>query len=267
MLSSLPTRNRGRHLDKCPSVYIKTNLFKVDFNQDTKAYIYAVKSQPDIPRDNTKKFRSILINSRKIVERLIGPFVVSGRTVFGTRIQKFMIDNPLTFSISHEGTNYSFSLKCVKEVKLGDISSEDKRKSGSVYSFLNSLLKNFFHQIDYTEIGKSGKYFDAKHYQKLDSAKLIIYKGYSSNFSLLEDGLFLKIDPAVKIVRNESVLEVINRIYGENGNLSKMEKRILVEKELVNKQVMANYGKNYYYVVDSVLFDCSLESYTFSNGK
>ena len=101
MLSSLPTRNRGHHLDKCPSVYIKTNLFKVDFNQDTKAYIYSVKSQPDIPHDNTKKFRSILINSRKIVERLIGPFVVSGRTVFGTRIQKFMIDNPLTFSINH----------------------------------------------------------------------------------------------------------------------------------------------------------------------
>ena len=158
MLSSLPTRNRGHHLDKCPSVNIKTNLFKVDFNQDTKVYIYAVKSQPDIAHDNTKKFRSILINSRKIVERLIGTFVVSGRTVFGTKTQKFMKGEPLTFSISYEDTNYSFSLKCVKEVKLGDINSEDKRKSGSVYSFLNNLLKNFFHQIDFSEIGKSGKY-------------------------------------------------------------------------------------------------------------
>jgi len=36
----------------------------------------------------------------------------------------------------------------------------------------------------------------------IDSAKVYIYKGYSSNFSLLEAGLFLRLDAAVKVVRN-----------------------------------------------------------------
>lgn len=34
----------------------------------------------------------------------------------------------------------------------------------------------------------------------------MIFKGYSSNFTLLEGGLFLRMDPAFKMVRNETVL-------------------------------------------------------------
>lgn len=230
MLSTIGPRNRGHHLDKCSSVNIKTNLFKVDFNKETKAFIYAVKTQPEITRENNKKFRAILIQSRKVVERLIGTFAVTGRTIFGTKVQHCGKGGELTFKLEHEDAKYHFSLKLVKEITLGDIFSDDRRKTGVVYAFLNNLLKNFFHQVNYTEIGKSGKYFDAKHFHKLDSAKVIVYKGYSSNFSLLEGGLFLRIDPAVKIVRNETVLEVINKIYVANKGMEKMEKRNLVEK-------------------------------------
>lgn len=155
----------------------------------------------------------------------------------------------------------------VKEVVLSDIYSPDSKKSGVVYSFLNNMLHNFFHQINYSEIGRSRKYFDSQHYTHMESARVLIYKGYSSSFTLLEKGLFLRIDPAVKIVRSETVLDVINRIYSLSNGLSKQEKRLAVERELIGKMVMANYGKNQYHVIDSIVFDVLIDGYTFFNGR
>jgi hypothetical protein len=62
-------------------------------------------------------------------------------------------------------------------------------------------------------------------------------------------------------------LEVINRIYSCSSALSKQEKRHAVERELVGKMVMANYGKNVYHVIESVLFDTLIDGYTFNNGS
>jgi len=73
----------------------------------------------------------------------------------------------------------------VKQVILSDIYSPEKQKSGIVYSFLNNMIKNFFHLLDYTEIGRSKKYFDSKTKVNLNGAQVTIFKGYSSSFSLL----------------------------------------------------------------------------------
>jgi hypothetical protein len=106
------------------------------------------------------------------------------------------------------------------------------------------MVRNFFHQMQYTEIGRSRKYFDPQSRKELSGANVAVYHGYSTNFCLLEGGLFLKVDPTVKIVQSESALDLINKIYKINSALSKTEKRALVEHELINKTVMANYGKN-----------------------
>lgn len=67
MLSSLPKRNRGNYLDRYANIKLSTNLYKVNFKESTKVYIYAFKSQPDIPTENVRKIRSILMASRNIV--------------------------------------------------------------------------------------------------------------------------------------------------------------------------------------------------------
>ncbi len=89
---------------------------------------------------------------------------------------------------------------------LSDVYSGDRHKSGVVYSFLNNMVKNFFYQLDYTEIGRSRKYFDTKNFKNLECARVTVFKGYSSNFTLLENGLYLRMDSAVKIVRGDTVL-------------------------------------------------------------
>ena len=46
-----------------------------------------------------------------------------------------------------------------------------------------------------------------------------MFSGYRSNFVLLENGYYLRVDSAKKIVRNQSVLDVVDQIYAMNKNL------------------------------------------------
>lgn len=85
MISSLAPRNQSNYLDKCSNTNLFTNLFKVNFKEDTKIYIYAVKTSPEVSKENVKMFRNILLQSRKIIERLVGTYTVSGRTLFGSK--------------------------------------------------------------------------------------------------------------------------------------------------------------------------------------
>lgn len=44
----------------------------------------------------------------------------------------------------------------------------------------------------------------------------------------MENGLFLKADPIMKIIRSDTVLNVINNVYKKNQSVSRNEKRLLV---------------------------------------
>lgn len=40
-----------------------------------------------------------------------------------------------------------------------------------------------------------------------------MFSGYQANFLQTESGIFLRVDPTKKIVRNETVLSFINKTY------------------------------------------------------
>jgi len=71
-------------------------------------------------------------------------------------------------------------------------------------SFLNNGLRSLMRNLNYIEIGRSGKYFNTNQKKHIDN--LMMFDGYRSNFVLLENGYFLRVDSAKKIVRNQTVL-------------------------------------------------------------
>lgn len=54
------------------------------------------------------------------------------------------------------------TVKKMKTIKIKDLKSDDKSKSSIVYLFLNNVMKNLMGQLEYTEIGRSKKYYDPK---------------------------------------------------------------------------------------------------------
>lgn len=82
-----------------------------------------------------------------------------------------------------------------------------------------------------------------------------MFSGYRSNFVSLEKGIYLRVDSAKKIVRNQTVLQVIDQIYKLHQDKEKEEKRNILQAELVGKIIMTNYGKAAYYRIDEVVFE------------
>lgn len=82
-----------------------------------------------------------------------------------------------------------------------------------------------------------------------------MFPGFKANFVTMEKGIFLRVDSAKKIVRNETVLDYINSVYSKNKNKDRDEKRNILKTELVGQIVMTNYGKSRYLKVSDVIFD------------
>jgi hypothetical protein len=110
-----------------------------------------------------------------------------------------------------------------------------------------------FSKIGYTEIGRTSKFFKVSVAEDLD-ADLKMFSGFKANFMSLEKGIFLRVDTAKKIVRNESVLDYINSIYARNSSKDRDEKRVILKNELMGQIVMTNYGKTRYVKIIDLVF-------------
>lgn len=107
-------------------------------------------------------------------------------------------------------------------------------------------------QAKYTEIGRTGKFFNLKSRKEIDN--LIMYSGFKANFVSLEGGIFLRVDSAKKIVRNQTVLQFINEMYEKNREKDRDDKRNIVRNALVNQIVQVNYGNSKYYKIEDIVY-------------
>lgn len=132
----------------------------------------------------------------------------------------YSIYKPIETQFSVQVDEYQIE---IKEVKVVPISSNSKL----LVQFMNNGLRNLMSRQGYMEIGKSGKYFNTKKPDNLDD--LLLYSGYKANFMELEKGIYLRVDIAQKIVRNQTVLEAINILYKLHGDKEREEKRTIMK--------------------------------------
>ena len=113
---------------------------------------------------------------------------------------------------------------------------------------------------EFAQIGRSGKYFAPMSPMKtLDLLKVKMFKGVSLGFQECEKGLFLRVDTACKIVRKDTVLDVIKEFYKVYSWKDKEDKRNELKRVLTGAIVMTDYGKKAFYRVIDVDFRSMLE--------
>lgn len=108
---------------------------------------------------------------------------------------------------------------------MSNICSSKSRESSLPLNFMNNLLKRFFSQMNYIQIGKGNKYINPSSKKALSNAGILLFTGYETSFNMLESGLYLRVDSITRIVQDKTVLEHINSVYKKHGHLSKDEKR------------------------------------------
>jgi hypothetical protein len=142
--------------------------------------------------------------------------------------------------------DYTVKIKHVKTIVVN-------QNPKALLMFLNNGLRNMFSKIGYTEIGRTSKFFKVSNAEDLDT-DLKMFSGFKANFMSLERGIFLRVDTAKKIVRNESVLDYINAVYARNSTKDRDEKRVILKNELMGQIVMTNYGKTRYVKIIDLAF-------------
>jgi hypothetical protein len=81
-----------------------------------------------------------------------------------------------------------------------------------------------------------------------------MYSGFKANFIMCEKGIFLRVDSAKKIVRNQTVLEFIDDLYKKNESKDRDDKRNIVKNALKDQIVQVNYGNGRYYKIEDVIY-------------
>lgn len=144
----------------------------------------------------------------------------------------------------------------VKKVKVIDVQNDPK----TLLFFLNNRFRNTMSEAGYSEIGRTGKYFNIRSKKKIDN--LNMYSGFKANFCSLEKGIFLRVDSARKIVRDQTVLDFIDELYKKNEGKDREDKRNIVRNALKDLIIQVNYGNGRYYKIEDIVYKDLTEEFT-----
>ena len=225
----LPKRPQGNYANRFEPDVIISNHYKVFLEDIKQIVVFDYAITPSVEFSNEKKLYEIWSKvESQVCERIKNP-------VYRKKVIYSQVEYKEPFEVS-EG---EFRIK-ISQRKAHNVSSKPV-----LLMFLNNALRGIMNRLDYTEIDKSGKYLTLSKLQKIDNLKM--YKGFSAAFQELEEGIFLRVDTARKIVRKDTVLECINTLYQVHSGKDKEEKRNEVKKALVNAIIMTTYGKHTFY--------------------
>lgn len=266
-LQSLPQKPVKVYDLKYKDIDIVSNHFFVKFDTLQKIYIYYVEFSPKVESDFRKTKQILIENIREPLTKEIGTFFLNGSSLFASVKPSF--SHCVNFKTSLEGKNYDLKVNLSKSFTIKEIFSEDRLISSIPQKFFSILIKYFLKKLKFFEFGRTSKFYDPSKSFEIEQTKLLIYHGFQTSFNNYDGGFFLRIDISHKIVRTETVLHIIDRVYNEekNTNLSKDEKRKLVKELLKGKVVLAMYGNYRYWRIDDVLFDKDCNTFMLENDN
>ncbi|KAK2902445.1 piwi-like protein 2 [Channa argus] len=126
--------------------------------------------------------------------------------------------------------------------------------------FYNVVLRRVMKIIGLKLVGRN--HYDAESAIILEKHRLQVWPGYSTSIKRTDGGLYLCVDVSHKVLRNESVLDVMNTLYQQSKENFQDE----CTKELIGSIVITRYN-NRTYRIDAIEWDKSpKDTFTLMNG-
>uniref|UniRef100_A0AAQ4PZN2 Piwi-like protein 2 n=1 Tax=Gasterosteus aculeatus aculeatus TaxID=481459 RepID=A0AAQ4PZN2_GASAC len=126
--------------------------------------------------------------------------------------------------------------------------------------FYNVTLKRVMKLLGLKLVGRN--HYDPESAIVLEKHRLQVWPGYSTSIKRTDGGLYLNVDVSHKVLRNDSVLNVMNALYRQSKENFQDE----CTKELVGSIVITRYN-NRTYRIDAIDWDNSpKDSFTLMDG-
>ncbi|KAM6221050.1 piwi-like protein 2 [Rhynchocyon petersi] len=127
--------------------------------------------------------------------------------------------------------------------------------------FYNVVFRRVMKLLDMKLVGRN--FYDPTSAMVLQQHRLQIWPGYAASIRRTDGGLFLLADISHKVIRNDSVLDVMHAMYQESKENFKDE----FTKLLVGSIVITRYNNRTYRIDDVDWNKTPKDSFTMSDGK
>ncbi|KAL4664026.1 hypothetical protein H8957_013295 [Semnopithecus entellus] len=127
--------------------------------------------------------------------------------------------------------------------------------------FYNVVFRRVMKLLDMKLVGRN--FYDPTSAMVLQQHRLQIWPGYAASIRRTDGGLFLLADVCHKVIRNDSVLDVMHAIYQQNKEHFQDE----CTKLLVGNIVITRYNNRTYRIDDVDWNKTPKDSFTMSDGK
>ncbi|KAM9446701.1 piwi-like protein 2 [Clarias gariepinus] len=127
--------------------------------------------------------------------------------------------------------------------------------------FYNILLRKVMKILGLNLIGRN--HYDPKSAVVLSKHRLQVWPGYSTSIKHTDGGLYLGVDISHKVLRNDSVLDIMNMIYQESRESFKDE----CTKEFIGSIVITRYNNRTYRIDDIEWAKSPRDSFTMADGS
>ena len=221
-------------------------------------YQYVLDIKPDEFWE-AAKVHSIIKTKKLALEKALGQFVVSGKTIYTLA----EIDEDLEWSTTFRGQ------KCVIKIEKDNVttvnmSGEFSNKDNSVaQNLINIIVKQGFRDTNLKQIGRSPRFFDVSSPIYLKQQQLMIWQGFKASAINSEAGMVIAIDSIFKFMSTTTCLEKIHELSRSfDGN--RLEQA--VRAEFSGKSVIADWGNKRTYIVTDVDFTKNPVEHKFMYG-
>ena len=132
-------------------VELTSNHYKiVVHNPKILIKLYSIDTEPSIPTDSRRDFKSIVSSAREDIKKFLkSEFIISGRVLFslgGSEDQKI-------FSAIHNSKTYAIKLQKVRETSLSAEVFKDNTTASATRQYINIVVKKAMRDLKLTEWG------------------------------------------------------------------------------------------------------------------
>lgn len=222
---------------------IATNYFRFSHLNPNRNVYYKYSVEIENIPDDSKKLRSAIY-------RCARPQLSSklGKTIFNNTLlySKTSITDSadLFFSTNFKDTEYKLALKYTNIVE-----NESFEALALYKRYFNTLIS----QIDFIDM--KGSYFDAKNACVMRDYNLDIWSGFAPTVSQLKKGILLNLNVTHKVIRYETVLDMILNLKNNYRNQSDFARE--VQAQIQNVSVITRYNGETNFIIDSICLDKS----------
>ncbi|XP_053204611.1 piwi-like protein 1, partial [Panonychus citri] len=223
------------------AVRLFSNHFRLQTPQDVIIYDYHVHFEPNV--ESLRFRRSLIFQNREMFN---SSYIFDGSESIKSLHE---LTGPITVSAvdKHNNENIQITIKPTGRIAWGH---------PEMMRFYNTQMKRNLTHLSMTRLGRN--FFDKNQAKRIPEHSVEVWPGVLTAINEHDGGILMVVNCLNKIIRKETALDILRRIWSQNRDNFKDYAR----RELAGSIVMSKYNSKTYRI-DDIIFDKNPESYLF----